>query len=200
MYILPIVRDFDSILTDGVNRQKAVWYTAFRKILPVEFSAFRFAIQICILMRGFIVDNVVACRSQWPRGRSLSGIVGANPAGALMSVSCECCVLSGRGLCDELITSPEESYWLWCVRVWWWSLDIEVALVHCGLLGYGHWLSFDVTSCVKGPRLWMWWVADRKCLPPWGSVLSLFLPIRFTDWGVFWFTGLRGGRGGTAFH
>jgi hypothetical protein len=27
-----------------------------------------------------------------------------------MSVSCECCVLSDRGLCDELVTRPEESY------------------------------------------------------------------------------------------
>jgi hypothetical protein len=27
-----------------------------------------------------------------------------------MSVCCECCVLSGRGLCDGLITRPEESY------------------------------------------------------------------------------------------
>jgi hypothetical protein len=27
------------------------------------------------------------------------------------------CVLSGRGLCDELITRPEESYWLWHVVV-----------------------------------------------------------------------------------
>jgi len=26
-------------------------------------------------------------------------------------------VLSGRGLCDELITRPEESYRLWCVVV-----------------------------------------------------------------------------------
>ena len=34
-----------------------------------------------------------------------------------MSVSSECCVLSGRGLCDELITRPEESYRLWCVFV-----------------------------------------------------------------------------------
>jgi len=34
-----------------------------------------------------------------------------------MSVCCECCVLSGRGLCDELITRPEESYRLWCVDV-----------------------------------------------------------------------------------
>jgi len=33
-----------------------------------------------------------------------------------MSVCCECCV-SGRGLCDELITRPEESYRLWCVDV-----------------------------------------------------------------------------------
>jgi len=27
-----------------------------------------------------------------------------------MFVCCECCVLSGRGLCDGLITPPEESY------------------------------------------------------------------------------------------
>ena len=29
---------------------------------------------------------------------------------------CECRVLSGRGLCDELITRPEESYRLWSLR------------------------------------------------------------------------------------
>ena len=34
-----------------------------------------------------------------------------------MFVCCESCVLSGRGLCDELITRPEESYRLWCVVV-----------------------------------------------------------------------------------
>jgi hypothetical protein len=32
-----------------------------------------------------------------------------------MSVSCDCCELSGRGLCDGLIPRPEESYRLWCV-------------------------------------------------------------------------------------
>jgi hypothetical protein len=32
-----------------------------------------------------------------------------------MSVSCECCVMSGRDLCDELVPRPEESYRLWCV-------------------------------------------------------------------------------------
>jgi len=31
---------------------------------------------------------------------------------------CLFCVLSGRGLCDELITRPEEYYRLWCVVVY----------------------------------------------------------------------------------
>jgi hypothetical protein len=36
------------------------------------------------------------------------------PPGAWMFV---CCVLSGRGLCDELITRPEEYYLLWRIVV-----------------------------------------------------------------------------------
>jgi len=39
------------------------------------------------------------------------------PFGAWTFVCCECCVMSGRGLCDELITRPEESYRLWRVVV-----------------------------------------------------------------------------------
>ena len=51
-----------------------------------------------------------------------------------MPVFCECCVLSGRGLCYELITRLEESYLLLCVVV----CDLEnlmneEALVHWGL-------------------------------------------------------------------
>jgi len=34
-------------------------------------------------------------------------------------------VLSGRGLCDELITRPEESYLLWCVVV----CDLETSRI-----------------------------------------------------------------------
>jgi hypothetical protein len=34
-----------------------------------------------------------------------------------MFVCCDCCVLSGRGLCDGLITRPEKSYRLWRVVV-----------------------------------------------------------------------------------
>jgi hypothetical protein len=64
------------------------------------------------------------CRSQWPRGlrrrstaaRLLRSWV-RNPPGAWMFVCCVCCVLSGRGLCDELISRPEESYRLWRVVV-----------------------------------------------------------------------------------
>jgi hypothetical protein len=55
-------------------------------------------------------------------------------------VSCECCVFSGRGLCDGSITRPDESYRLSCVWVWSWSLDTEEALVHwgyCGIKKYG---------------------------------------------------------------
>ena len=39
------------------------------------------------------------------------------PPEAWIFVCCECRVLSGRGLCDELITRPEESYRMCCVVV-----------------------------------------------------------------------------------
>ena len=55
--------------------------------------------------------------------RSPAEIVGSNPTGAWIFVCCECRVLSGRSLCDELIPRPEESYWLWCVVV----CDLETA-------------------------------------------------------------------------
>jgi hypothetical protein len=40
-----------------------------------------------------------------------------------MSVSCECCVMSGRGLCDGPIPCPEESYLLSCVILY----DLETS-------------------------------------------------------------------------
>jgi len=58
-----------------------------------------------------------ACRSQWPRGLRCRSAVARLlrlwvqiPPVALVYVCFECCVLSGRDLCDELITLPEESY------------------------------------------------------------------------------------------
>jgi hypothetical protein len=43
--------------------------------------------------------------------------VNKNPQHVGMFVCCDCCVLSGRGLCDELITRSQESYRQWCVVV-----------------------------------------------------------------------------------
>jgi hypothetical protein len=70
------------------------------------------------------VLHPIQCRSQWPRGlrrRSTAAPLLRSgvriPAGAWMFVYCVCCVLSGRGLCDELITRPEESDRLWRVIV-----------------------------------------------------------------------------------
>ena len=42
-----------------------------------------------------------------------------------MSVCCECCVLSDRGLYFGPITLPEESYRLWCVVV----CDLETSRI-----------------------------------------------------------------------
>jgi hypothetical protein len=55
-----------------------------------------------------------------------------------MFVCCECCVLSGRGLCDELITRPEESYRLCCVVVYdLENLKNEEAMPRLGSKRYG---------------------------------------------------------------
>ena len=68
--------------------------------------------------------DIKICRSQWPRGlgrrsaaASLLRLWVRIPPGAWIFVCCECRVLSGRGLCDELITRPEKSYRRCCVVV-----------------------------------------------------------------------------------
>ena len=80
------------------------------------------------------------CRSQWPRGlrrRSAAARLLRSwvriPPGAWMFVCCECCVLSVRGLCDELITRPEDSYRLWCVVV----CDLETSWMRRSWLALG---------------------------------------------------------------
>jgi hypothetical protein len=72
----------------------------------------------------------IDCRSQWPRslrrGSTAARLLGLRvriPPRAWMSVCCECCVLSGRCLCGELITCPEESFRVWCAWVWSCSLE-----------------------------------------------------------------------------
>jgi hypothetical protein len=92
--------------------------------------------------------------SKWPRGlrheftvARLLGLLVRSPPTTLMSVSCECYLLSGRCLCFGLITRPEESYRLWCVWEWWRSLDNEEALTHWELLCHGkYWRSMHICN------------------------------------------------------
>jgi hypothetical protein len=65
----------------------------------------------------FTILRLFDGRSQWPCGircgsaaARLLGLWVRIPPEAWMSVSCECCVLSGRGLCDGLVPRPEKSY------------------------------------------------------------------------------------------
>jgi hypothetical protein len=58
-------------------------------------------------------------------GRSRAEIWVRIPPGTWMSVCCECCVLSSRGLCFGLIIRPEELCRLWCVVV----CDLKTSII-----------------------------------------------------------------------
>jgi hypothetical protein len=62
---------------------------------------------------------VAAWSKAWSFGGSFGGLVGSNLGGGGgcggISVSCERCVFSGKGLCDGLITHPEQSCQVLCV-------------------------------------------------------------------------------------
>jgi hypothetical protein len=69
-----------------------------------------------VLSKLFVYSKHRYCRYQWPFGlrrgsaaARLLGLLVRIPPKAWFSVSCECCVLSGRGLSVGLITRPEES-------------------------------------------------------------------------------------------
>jgi len=74
-----------------------------------------------------LIDHVpvtAQSRSRWPRhlrcGSAAALLLGLRvriPPEALKSVSCVCCVFSGRNLCDRPITRPEESYRPYCLSV-----------------------------------------------------------------------------------
>ena len=95
---------------------------------------------VAFFLPGWAKD-LSACQSQWPRGLRRSSAAARLlrfwvriPPGERMSVCSECCVLSGRGLCDELITRPEESYRLCCAGcVWSRNLVNEETIARVGL-------------------------------------------------------------------
>ena len=97
-------------------------YRRFSRMFSFSTPPTRAARSANLMILYFIKLKRNVCRSQWLRGlrrrsaaaRLLRLWVRIRP-GAWMFVCCECCVLSGRGLCDGLITRPEEFYRLWCV-------------------------------------------------------------------------------------
>jgi len=69
----------------------------------------------------FRMRKLIVSRSQWSRDLRRKSVAARLlrswvriPPGAWMFVCSECCMLSGRGLCYELITRPEESYRTLC--------------------------------------------------------------------------------------
>jgi hypothetical protein len=113
-------------------------YNDWSKITLVRgWSVYHFILLYSYILCSFnilLLLLLLLRRSQWPsgpgRGSAIARFLGLwvrIPTGAWMSVSCECCVLWGTGLCDGLITRPEESHWVWCVWVWSRNLKHEVA-------------------------------------------------------------------------
>ena len=85
------------------------------------------------------------------------------PPGTWRYVYCEWCVLSGRGLCDGLITRPQKPYRLWCVWVRSWSLENRKALAHKGLLR--HWIkSRKCVIPVVCMKLGKWYLVKHNCV------------------------------------
>jgi hypothetical protein len=77
-----------------------------------------------IYLKVYLKVYLRGCRSQWLRdlrrrssAARLLRLWFRIAPGSWMFFCCECCVLSGRGLWDGLITCPEESYPLWRVVV-----------------------------------------------------------------------------------
>ena len=81
----------------------------------------------CIFRFYYLLFVQTNGRSRWPlglrRGSAAALLLRLWVRIAPWASMFFCCVLSGRDLCDELITRPEESYRLWCVVVF----DLETS-------------------------------------------------------------------------
>jgi hypothetical protein len=115
-------------------------------------------------------------------------------------VFCVCCVLSGRDLCIGLIARLDESYRVWCVWVWSWSLDNDEALVHwyCSametsavdkvmfvLITAGLIVFFPIPPHVPYGLRGLssrWWPKCNRL--PWGAVT-------LSRWGGWWYMNMK---------
>jgi len=88
-----------------------------KALKKVRFKSVVFIMTVGHLSAEFILTKDLVSHSQWPRrlrhrsaAAHLLEIVGSNPTrGKDVYLLQVLCLLSGRGLCDELITRPEGS-------------------------------------------------------------------------------------------
>jgi len=71
--------------------------------------------------------------------------------GAWIFISCECCVLSVRGVCDGPNTIPEDSYLVWYI----WSVSSKIQ--QGGDLG-----AFGLSKLIKITRKYCYSIASRN--------------------------------------
>ena len=144
-YLLPNLRDQLYVFWISFNRGRMllkifIWYLVMQpkwqkrteeRAVPETRQKHPQRYKFC---QNLVLYQVISLSSrfQWPRGLRLRSSAARLlrlcvriPPGAWMSVCCECYVLSDRGLCDGLITRPEESYRLWRVVVWLWSRNLD---------------------------------------------------------------------------
>jgi hypothetical protein len=123
-------------------RNREVCHIPIRYLCYLLKTVWQLSCHLLQLLDPLYFDQAMSLvrRFQWPRGLRCRTSAACplrmrirNPSGVWMSVCCECSVLSGRVLCDKLITRPEESYRVWCVWVWSRNLVNEEALTHWGL-------------------------------------------------------------------
>jgi hypothetical protein len=105
------------------------WNSSVRGAGSARARAHTHTTELCSLKLGetslccytFYYDyTIIFCRSQLPRGlsrRSTAARLLRSSVRIPLGHGSLSVVLSGRGLCDELITRPEESYRLWRVVV-----------------------------------------------------------------------------------
>jgi len=93
----------------SIGEVKHEWTYTSSLYVVMEWTREDFTFLISVLN---LLPIPVAARS---KAACLLGLRVRTPPRALMSVSCECCMLSGRDLCDGPIPRSEESYPLWCV-------------------------------------------------------------------------------------
>ena len=111
------VGDQPRLYYDARSTNHQDWSYEFLSIYSFEIVKLLIVdILMNIYFRTVKAPNPVAAPSKvWFCGPRLLGLRFRIPLRAWISVFCECCVLSGRVLCDRPIPRPEESYRVWCV-------------------------------------------------------------------------------------